>query len=419
MDDHVNWDELPSELLELIANKLSSCEDIVRFSAVSKSWKSVLSGLSEDEKPVLPPESPILFLAEQVAEGGALSCDFNDEYEEGLEEDGGDGLVGTTRGLYRLATGKTCNIELPEASGKLILGTNKGWLLTLGIDLEINLLHPLSRKQIQLPPIGAFPRHNFSLPEKDFDMFIRKVAMSSKIQSNKNLVTGSGTYSPNPLVMTIYGEGDYLGFARLGDKVWTNIEILFSIQDIAYYNGKFYAVNSQGDVFVCDIDDDYNNGGRARGTKIASCALERSTRFGQRYLVESGSGLWLVVRFCKLKYFKPPHHSIVKYRTADFSVWKLELEYSDDCSRPPSCTCTQTNNLGDEALFIGKATCLSLPSSEYIKPNCIYFTDDTWELSNCMGGGHDMGIFNMESSTIEPFYNGKFIHPISPPVWYI
>lgn len=140
MDDNVNWSELPSELLVLIANKLVSCEDIERFSAVSKSWKSVISGLSEDEKPLLPPESPILFLAEQVAEGGALSCDFNDEYEEGLMEDGGSGLgdidaylnwydyrknsVGNTRGLYRLATGKTCNIALPEASGKLILG---GW----------------------------------------------------------------------------------------------------------------------------------------------------------------------------------------------------------------------------------------------------------------------------------------------------
>lgn len=298
--------------------------------------------------------------------------------------------------------------------------TNSGWLVTLGIDLKINLLHPLLRKQIPLPPIGTLPLHNSSSPVEDFDRFIRKVAISSKVQPNyKNPVGDNGKYSPNPIVMTIYGQGDYLGFARLGDKVWTNIEVLYSIHDIAYYKGNFYAVCCHGNVFVCDIENEYNYRGRARGRKIGSCRVERNTEFGQKYLVESGSGLWLVVRFCELKYFKPPHHSRIKYRTTEFSVWKLEVEYSDDGTRAPSCSCSRRNNLGDEALFIGKATCYSVASSEYIKPNCIYFTDDTWELSNRMGGGHDMGIFDMESRTIQPFFNAKSIHPISPPLWYI
>ena len=75
MGDEANWDKLPCELLIVIVQKLRLCQDLERFSAVSKYWKSVVSGLSQDEKPLLPPESPHLFLAEQVAEG-ALTVDI-------------------------------------------------------------------------------------------------------------------------------------------------------------------------------------------------------------------------------------------------------------------------------------------------------------------------------------------------------
>uniref|UniRef100_A0A161ZM15 F-box domain-containing protein n=1 Tax=Daucus carota subsp. sativus TaxID=79200 RepID=A0A161ZM15_DAUCS len=144
MGDEANWDKLPCELLIVIVQKLRLCQDLERFSAVSKYWKSVVSGLSQDEKPLLPPESPHLFLAEQVAEGALLSCDFNNDenedvdydveeeldedydeacYQEYLAYDYGKHSVCNTRGLYSLSTRKTYYIDLPEASGRLILGT--------------------------------------------------------------------------------------------------------------------------------------------------------------------------------------------------------------------------------------------------------------------------------------------------------
>ena len=131
MDHPADWDGLPGDILIVIAHMLTCCEDLYRISAVSKSWNSIVSGLSRDKKPLqLPPESPLLFLAEQVAEGSAFSCDFNDEYhEEGMVEinvededededqdeehycyhelyDYRKSSVTGTRGLHRLATGK-------------------------------------------------------------------------------------------------------------------------------------------------------------------------------------------------------------------------------------------------------------------------------------------------------------------------
>nr|XP_017239284.1 PREDICTED: uncharacterized protein LOC108212062 [Daucus carota subsp. sativus] len=457
MDHRADWDGLPGKILIVIAHMLTCCEDLYRISAVSKSWNSVVSGLSRDEiKPLqLPPESPLLFLAEQVAEGAAFSCDFDDEYhEEGMvenvdDEDDADeeehycyhelydyrkNSVSDTRGLQRLATGKTYYAELPEASGRLILGTNKGWLVTLGRDLKINLLHPLLRQEIPLPHMGTFLHQlhseefilDYISPEDASDGFIQRVAMSGKLHPSKN----NGMYSSNPIVMAIYGARRYLAYARLTDKVWT--EVLFPsiapfidpfIEDIAYYKGKFYALNGRGDLFVCDINDDSETQGRAKGTQIYSWPTDLDIGMNynnsRTYLVESEFGFWLVVREFKAKYFKAPHGARVKYRTCNFTLWKMELKYSDHHSELPSCTCIPENNLGDQALFIGRATCLSLPSSEYIRPNCIYFTDDILDLSYHVGGGHDMGIFNMETNTIEPFYQGKSIHPISPPLWYI
>ncbi|WOG90863.1 hypothetical protein DCAR_0310109 [Daucus carota subsp. sativus] len=337
--------------------------------------------------------------------------------------------VSETRGLQRLATGKTYDVELPEASGRLILGTNKGWLLTLGRDLQISLLHPLLRQDIPLPHMGTFLHQPHSeefilyvSPEQAPEVFIQRVAMSCKLHPSKN----NGMYSSNPIVMAIYGARRYLAYARLTDKVWT--EVFFPImapfiEDIAYYKGKFYALNGRGDLFVCDINDDSETQGRAKGTKIYSWPTDLDIGMNynnsRTYLVESGFGFWLVVREFKAKYFKAPHGARVKYRTCNFTLWKMELKYSDHHSELPSCTCIPENNLGDQALFIGRATCLSLPSSEYIRPNCIYFTDDNLDVFYHVGGGHDMGIFNMETHTIEPFFHGKSIHPISPPLWYI
>ncbi|XP_017239285.2 uncharacterized protein LOC108212063 [Daucus carota subsp. sativus] len=454
MDHSANWDGLPGDILIVIAHMLTCCEDLYRISAVSKSWNSVVSGLSRDKKPLqLPPESPLLFLAEKVAKGSAFSCDFNDEYhEEGMVEinvedededwdedeehycyheryDYRKNSVSETRGLQRLATGKTYDVELPEASGRLILGTNKGWLLTLGRDLQISLLHPLLRQDIPLPHMGTFLHQPHSeefilyvSPEQAPEVFIQRVAMSCKLHPSKN----NGMYSSNPIVMAIYGARRYLAYARLTDKVWT--EVFFPImapfiEDIAYYKGKFYALNGRGDLFVCDINDDSETQGRAKGTKIYSWPTDLDIGMNynnsRTYLVESGFGFWLVVREFKAKYFKAPHGARVKYRTCNFTLWKMELKYSDHHSELPSCTCIPENNLGDQALFIGRATCLSLPSSEYIRPNCIYFTDDNLDVFYHVGGGHDMGIFNMETHTIEPFFHGKSIHPISPPLWYI
>ncbi|KAL1806897.1 hypothetical protein ACET3Z_029965 [Daucus carota] len=393
MDGNVSWDNLPSELLEVIGQKMvGSCEDFIRFSAVSKSWQSVAFKMRQDGSTfLLSPESPLLVLAEDVPEGYILRCcDINvdedgleeasddedleedeeeNEDEEGLQEEedqeedfadeeGDDDddeemedleekefifSVGTARGIYSLSTEKIYTLELPEAAGKSIRGTNKGWLLTLGINSETKLLHPLLGHQIWLPYLSI----------------CSKVTLSSRVLQD-------------PTIMVIHGGS--LGFARFGDQEWKKVESpsVVPFVDITYHKGKFYAINHVGAIFACNIDDGYTSG--ATGAPITSCPFN-PVDFGSKYLVDSENDLWFLARIRGVKFFKPPHNMRVKYRTTHFSVWRLEPTVSEDGHETIS-TWVQKHDLGGKAFFVGLNASVSLSSSGWVRPNCIYFTDD-------------------------------------------
>ena len=48
-------------------------------------------------------------------------------------------------------------LELPKVQGKLLRGSSCGWVLMIDGYPELNLINPLTRAQIQLPPIDTFP----------------------------------------------------------------------------------------------------------------------------------------------------------------------------------------------------------------------------------------------------------------------
>ncbi|WOH13244.1 hypothetical protein DCAR_0832753 [Daucus carota subsp. sativus] len=304
---------------------------------------------------------------------------------EDLEEKEFIFSVGTARGIYSLSTEKIYTLELPEAAGKSIRGTNKGWLLTLGINSETKLLHPLLGHQIWLPYLSI----------------CSKVTLSSRVLQD-------------PTIMVIHGGS--LGFARFGDQEWKKVESpsVVPFVDITYHKGKFYAINHVGAIFACNIDDGYTSG--ATGAPITSCPFN-PVDFGSKYLVDSENDLWFLARIRGVKFFKPPHNMRVKYRTTHFSVWRLEPTVSEDGHETIS-TWVQKHDLGGKAFFVGLNASVSLSSSGWVRPNCIYFTDD---ISNLyfLDGGHDMGVFDVERGTIEQHFQGKSIHPFSPPLWYI
>ncbi|KAF9616827.1 hypothetical protein IFM89_032677 [Coptis chinensis] len=117
------------------------------------------------------------------------------------------------------------------------------------------MLNPLSRIQISFPSRTTF-RYQYDFdaagPEHLCRVFVKKFALASNpcfltippaLESDKSSV-----------VMAIYGEGFRLAFASPGDEAWTDVESpIGCYDDIMFFNGSFYAVDTDGMLRICVI----------------------------------------------------------------------------------------------------------------------------------------------------------------------
>ncbi|KAK7835560.1 putative f-box protein [Quercus suber] len=162
-------------------------------------------------------------------------------------------------------------------------------------DLQINLLHPISKHLLCLPPQPTFSwQYDSDLEPKDIcEMFLQRVVLS---KSPWNPATQE--CDCDCVIMVIYGEYQQLAFTRPGYKSWTDIKSSRRRRyaDIAFYKGKFYALDYDGALVVCRIDD--NKMPRAKAIAPPLEGITMSFKWNvQKYIVESSGGLLLVTRY--------------------------------------------------------------------------------------------------------------------------
>ncbi|KAF5204264.1 hypothetical protein FRX31_006148, partial [Thalictrum thalictroides] len=197
-----NWSELPEEIIDLVVKRLPPYpNEVVQFSCVCKSWNTVVNKLKTQRSII--PCAPWLMLAKSK----------NDKQFK----------KAAIRTFYCHSTKRVFNYYLPQAKGTRCWGTPNGWLVTVGLDLNIHLLHPLSRLQISLPSLPTFQHQyrGFVAPEHLCKSYLKKFALAS---------------GQCPLVMVIYGEIRYLAVASPGDEAWTSVECSQSnYEDIIFF----------------------------------------------------------------------------------------------------------------------------------------------------------------------------------------
>ncbi|KAH7841477.1 hypothetical protein Vadar_030346 [Vaccinium darrowii] len=302
-------------------------------------------------------------------------------------------------------------LMLPEAKGKRCLET-RGWLATISENGEMNLLHPISRVQIALPSMTTLDHYEDGSMFNNF-IYVQKAVLSS-------CPSGSNSY----VLMIIHEGRGFLGYWRCGDKAWTTIQTHFgAFCDITYYKGQFYAVNTSGKVFVCDIERDPARAhavGRASNEIVPWIQTERHP-----YIVEWEGDLLIVVRDGYTLDFVGDYgmeglgdndsidESRVYYGTKEFRVFKFD--FSDE-------GWVELRDIRDNALFLGDNASISVRAAALlgIRPNCIYYTDDCWPayIAFKRGGGRDMGIYNLEDGSQTPYFEGEYsVSPICPPLW--
>ncbi|OVA10867.1 Protein of unknown function DUF295 [Macleaya cordata] len=385
----VGWSQLQSELIEIIARKLTTYADYIRFRAFCVKWRSTLPPIPHH----IPSQFPWLMLPYN-------SNSLN------------------RRGFFSLSENKVYWLNLPEiCHGSRCCGSSQGWLVLLGQSPIILLFNPLTSIQIHLPPITTFPKvldFNISKVGKEYllmdspyrrslnymlDLFIKKIVLSSSPAS----------LSSDYVAVAILNETGELAFCKKGVRAWTMIEDAQSYsEDVIYYKGSFYAVNLIGSLAICDI-----SGLSPLVTKIAVPAPQPVIGADILYLVDSFGELLLVSRHLEFVMDTEPNISV--YKTLRFNVFRL------DSSLP---YWVEVESLGDCMLFLGGNSSLCLLASDFsgCEGNCIYFTDYDSK-ANDYGKRriHDSGVFNVGDRSIKqlPYCSGFSRLFLPPPIWVI
>ncbi|XP_015162580.1 F-box protein At2g26160-like [Solanum tuberosum] len=357
------WAELPNDLIAHITNRVKVIEDFIAFRAVCTTWRIAAT---KDNFDVFHPQVPLFMLGAK-----------DDNFQE----------------FYSLSKKKVSHIFLPEVRGTEYLST-EGWLCTVVNDTgEMNLLHPFSRKKIQLPSRKAlFTFHDLDAFEKHHWLCIDRAVLSANPSLTSDYV----------LMVHHYVAGCCLSFWRPGDLDWTHIDVSHIHSRVAaliYHKGKFYSTDNDGEIWAHQVGADQPIVTTRLVAEINQLNEMNEHMFMFRlHLVELSGALLVVSRFDDDS--NGTFHTF-KYKVYEVDVIRGELK-------------KEMKALGDSSIFLGLNWGICIDSSKFIgiKPNHIYFAGDVLEELT-----EDMGAYNLEDGKIESFYPGQSTSLIYPPTW--
>ncbi|CAK9184056.1 unnamed protein product [Ilex paraguariensis] len=353
----VDWSQLPYDLLESIANQLHAIEDFLAFSAVCHLWRFVHLNKNWTPKTHIP----WLVLNEYHNSDVPL------------------------RRIFSTCKFKEHKLLLPEAHGHQIWGSSHGWLVTVGQDLGLHLLNPITRVCIDLPTHCTLGIQAYA--NVDWFSFIRKATVF-KIQDE--FVT-----------MAIYGHHYSLAFARQTDSAWTTVQVSTHVLfiDFVCFNSWILALSVVGTLFLVEIDGP----DPPRILDIASPPKDEKG-WQQIYLVESSGNLLMVFRY----------ENIYLPKTVNFKVYQFHFSTGQ---------WTILEDLGDRVLFVDDFYCTSVSACDDFRGNGIYFTKDNLDFLMRIEQNWDgqyIGLYHMNDDTTEIFRLGD----VSPscytcPIWLV
>ncbi|KAK2988915.1 hypothetical protein RJ640_026183 [Escallonia rubra] len=354
-----NWSELLHDLLVEIAKQIASIEDFVSF-------QLMVRGCNQGQfHPIY--SNPLAYACRSRASK----------------------RIGTVATIFQPIKRQDIQSHLPGSQRNPV--SSLGWLLTLG-ELKANLLHPLSRLQIQLPDLNTF--QDYDKHENYLLDYVHRMVLSASPAARRDY-----------LVMVTHGFAASLGFWRPGDASWTAVDRWeWYIYDISYYEDKLYAVDVHGSIIVCEV-----NGPNPTQINLVSSPPDGllPLRNEQLYLLGWLNNTLLVVSRKGVQLTDAGN-----YGTTTFQVFQLDLRDKK---------WSEINNLGNRALFLGFNSSFSMEASDTnrCKANCIYFTDDCVDSYRSFpgGGGRDMGVFNLLDGSIEPHFDGRSLSLVTPPTW--
>ncbi|KAF5745790.1 F-box protein SKIP23-like [Tripterygium wilfordii] len=394
------WSQLPPELLDQIAKSLQAPFDHLRFRSVCSAWRSSVT------------PKPRRFLP------GYLILP-------------NDGISDTTFGFH-LSKRSILILQSTRLGNQAERSPHPAWVIKIEEDLpdRKSLLNPLSRHRFSPLP-SDFPRvldlsgirvcelgqeyvlHSINYKHMigDDNLYMEKVALK--------WVSIDGDF----VLLTIHVSGK-LALFRSGNKRWTTINDMPSpYDDVILFKGEFLAVDNTGRTVNVDVTG---------SPPVLSLVANPVFGGDKKYLVECEGQLLMVDMYLSIDATEGgplgfgedflEHLAVyMSERTVRFKVYKLDEEM---------LTWVVVRNLGDKVLFLGDHSTFAASASDLSLPkgNYIFFVDNFFYVSSEysggdedgeMGGGRDIGVFDLESCCIGPLGNyphySKIFWP--PPHW--
>ncbi|XP_074287087.1 F-box protein At2g17036-like isoform X1 [Silene latifolia] len=380
-----DWSTLPLDLLGAIAMKLETLDDFIYFSAVCHTWNRVSSLIKHQWRSIVP----WLLLAENTS--------YNPH---------------CVRKIFNPSNNKCYKLNFPTFGAKCS-GSDYGWVAMVDRNLAVCLFNPITKAEIRFPSAETIPDRRpydeeIDENEEDYISWFLRVYMRKlivlKVSQNEFII------------VVIYDNFDHLAFAKQGDKSWTSVFVKqgygFRMFDVMAMNGYVFALCSNASLVYWNIED-FQGYELVKPMEHLSSELQMRPficGLGTLYLVESGCDLLMVLRF-KEEVFDSNRKLIPDvYETLRFSVYRLDPKDK------------RWEEIKDHAsLFVGGNSTMSV-SAKGLQPNCIYFTDDEFELSSLVTklGGHDMGVYDIKCKKKWRFYEGDDIRSAyCRPTWFI
>jgi hypothetical protein len=311
--------------------------------------------------------------------------------------------------LYDIMVNKFLDLQV-RVPNKRLCGSSKDWLIFVDKNVTdknfgVTLVNPFFRVRgrrekensiIRLPPLTP-PGWKKWFRGRTED-FVTKATMSGDPILNPN----------NCIVVVIYLEKCLLAFIKPGkDTIWTYVDASVDntdrgcrlIEEVAYLEGKFYAVNHWSELLSFDVTaESYSN------VKLVVPAGPRPGHVTRRYLVETKEKELLMVHRYEEYDFKKHINVTKKFRA-------FELNFN-------RCNWVEKRTLGGFALFLGDNTSVAVRPSKFSTylPNCIYFSYDSF-------GAYDYGVYNVKDESFSQPYTEQAKNLVNKthrlPIWVV
>ncbi|KAL6606639.1 hypothetical protein ACP70R_042292 [Stipagrostis hirtigluma subsp. patula] len=378
-----SWSDLPPELLGVILLRLSIA-DRARLATVCRAWRS---GARLQPLPAPPPWL--------ILRNGT----FLDLADKAVR-------------------------RMPVPDDARCRGSVDDWLVLMSErSHRWYLMNPFSGATLPVPELTAFWRRANGAAQKikyvscspgTHDVYVKKVAMSSDLSSSP---------AENPLLAAVICDRSKMDrlftvlVCRPGEGSTSTpsssveLEVHPNVSrevDIAFFKGRLYAVNQEGELLAVELRESRRGGGMAiagvkrvaRGPDLGPDTYpypELGRTLKLLYLIPSGDRLLMVSRWV---YLTRSPIGDCSQRTVKFEVFEAEFGGAGGSA----CRWEKAGSLRGRALFVGRHGSGSVPATRSpaaggVREDCIYFTHQEafwWRPENPIA---DSGVYDMREGS--------------------